>query len=217
MDLRWGLLLVGLVILVFIYAYSRYKQEIDSLFAAISEPRAPIAKAVETVVAVDPLVDDSLDERGKVLDDGSDPVIPDLPATKIVAIRMMSSADRGFSAEKLILALRDAGLRHGKFGIFHRSDENDENRSTFSVANLIEPGSFDLTRVKKDFYPGVSIFLRLPGPVNGLDAFDDMLQTSKSLAVKLDAELLDEQGSTLSIQRERYMREEVIQFQHQVK
>ena len=84
-------------------------------------------------------------------------------------------------------------------------------------STLIEPGSFDLTRVKKDFYPGVSIFLRLPGPVNGLDAFDDMLQTSKSLAVKLDAELLDEQGSTLSIQRERYMREEVIQFQHQVK
>ena len=57
MDLRWGLLLVGLVILVFIYAYSRYKQEIDSFFAAISEPRAPIAKAIETVVGVDPLVD----------------------------------------------------------------------------------------------------------------------------------------------------------------
>jgi cell division protein ZipA len=81
----------------------------------------------------------------------------------------------------------------------------------------MEPGSFDLTRVKKDCYPGVSIFLRLPGPENELNAFDDMLQTSKSLAVKLDAELLDEQGSTLSIQRERYMREEVIQFQHQGK
>jgi len=30
----------------------------------------------------------------------------------------------------------------------------------------------------------------------------------------MDADLLDETGSTLSIQRERYMREEVIQFQH---
>jgi FtsZ-interacting cell division protein ZipA len=58
--------------------------------------------------------------------------------------------------------------------------------------------------------------MRLPGPGNALDAFDDMLKISKSLAAKLDAELRDEQGSTLSIQRERYMREDVIQFQHQV-
>ena len=34
------------------------------------------------------------------------------------------------------------------------------------------------------------------------------------LTDRVDAELLDESGSTLSIQRERYMREEVIQFQH---
>jgi hypothetical protein len=30
----------------------------------------------------------------------------------------------------------------------------------------------------------------------------------------LNGDLLDESGSTLSIQRERYLREEVIQFQH---
>jgi FtsZ-interacting cell division protein ZipA len=40
-----------------------------------------------------------------------------------------------------------------------------------------------------------------------------MLTTSRSLAEKLDGELFDEQGSTLSIQRERYLREEVVQFQ----
>jgi cell division protein ZipA len=217
MDLRWGLLLVGLILLVFIYVYSRYKREIDSFFVAFAKLGTPVTTTIETAVGVDPLVDDSLNEPKKVLDDEPVPLVSDLPVAKIVAIRMMSVAEGGFSAEKLILALRDAGLRHGKFGIFHRSDEDNENRSDFSVASLIEPGSFDLTRVKKDFYPGVSIFLRLPGPENELNAFDDMLQTSKSLAVKLDAELLDEQGSTLSIQRERYMREEVIQFQHQGK
>ena len=41
-----------------------------------------------------------------------------------------------------------------------------------------------------------------------------MLEASRALAQTLNAELLDESGSTLSIQRERYMREEVIQYQH---
>ena len=41
-----------------------------------------------------------------------------------------------------------------------------------------------------------------------------MMESSRALAQSLDAELLDESGSTLSIQRERYMREEIIQFEH---
>ena len=84
----------------------------------------------------------------------------------------------------------------------------------FSVASLVEPGSFDLTRLKTERFPGVSLFVALPGAGDGVAAFDDMLSTAHGLAIKLDGELLDEQGSRLSVQRERYLREEVIQFQH---
>ena len=41
-----------------------------------------------------------------------------------------------------------------------------------------------------------------------------MIAAARALSQSLDAELLDESGSTLSIQRERYMREEIIQFEH---
>ena len=54
----------------------------------------------------------------------------------------------------------------------------------------------------------------LPGPVDGVEAFDMMMEAARALAQSLDAELLDESGSNLSIQRERYMREEIIQYQH---
>jgi len=62
--------------------------------------------------------------------------------------------------------------------------------------------------------PGISLFMVLPGPVEGAEAFDSMMESARALAKSLDADLLDESGSTLSIQRERYMREEVIQFEH---
>ena len=42
-----------------------------------------------------------------------------------------------------------------------------------------------------------------------------MMESARTLSQSLDGELLDESGSNLSIQRERYLREEVIQYQHQ--
>jgi FtsZ-interacting cell division protein ZipA len=41
-----------------------------------------------------------------------------------------------------------------------------------------------------------------------------MMTAARELSKSLDAELLDETGSTLSIQRERYLREEIIQYEH---
>jgi FtsZ-interacting cell division protein ZipA len=43
-----------------------------------------------------------------------------------------------------------------------------------------------------------------------------MLAAARALKQSLDAELLDESGSSLSIQRERYLREEIIRFQHSI-
>ena len=81
----------------------------------------------------------------------------------------------------------------------------------------MEPGSFDMTNIKEQELPGISLFLILPGPVEAAEAFDMMMEAARAVAQALDGELLDESGSTLSIQRERYMREEVIQFEHSIK
>jgi cell division protein ZipA len=227
MDLRWGLLLVGLAAIALVYRYSRNRPKRVGHRATQSHRKEPGFLGVgntaesatektgsfgapEPVVTLPADLPDAREEGSSETDTDADTSGAEQP--KIVTIRLMSRS-RGFPADKLILALREAGLRHGQFGIFHRPDTTDEQRSEFSVANLIEPGAFDLTRIKKDYYPGVSIFMMLPGPDDGVEVFDDMLTTSRSLAEKLDGELFDEQGSTLSIQRERYLREEVVQFQ----
>jgi FtsZ-interacting cell division protein ZipA len=57
----------------------------------------------------------------------------------------------------------------------------------------------------------------LPGPIDGAHAFDQMMTAGRELARTLTAELLDESGSTMSVQRERYLREEIIQYQHGIK
>ena len=62
---------------------------------------------------------------------------------------------------------------------------------------------------------GMSFFMVLPGVGDPVDRFDTMLEIARSLAYKLDAELLDDSGSSWSIQRERYIREELISYRLQ--
>jgi cell division protein ZipA len=122
-----------------------------------------------------------------------------------------------FSGDELVLTLRGIGMRHGKFGIFHRHESTDNSNVVFSAASLVEPGSFDLENIKEQKVPGISMFMVLPGPMDGAKAFDLMMEAARVLSQSLNAELLDESGSTLSIQRERYLREEIIQYQHGIK
>ena len=52
----------------------------------------------------------------------------------------------------------------------------------------------------------------MPLSSNEINAFDEMIMVIKKIKTSLKAELLDDAGSTLSIQRERYIREEVIEY-----
>lgn len=223
-GLRWLLLTFGLLVIAGVYFYSRRERAdegegagwprkeptLDSAAPDVSDEAS--ADEFSNEVGADPDSDDEVDagrEPG-----GSDRGVKAPGAQKIVTLRLVARDGGAFPGDDLILSLRGIGMRHGKFGIFHRIDGDDDDVSIFSAASLVEPGSFDLANIKDQSIPGISLFLVLPGPLEGVEAFDLMISTARTLAQSLDAELLDESGSTLSIQRERYMREEIVQFEH---
>ncbi len=211
-GLRWLLLLFGLLVIAGVYLYSRKeKTASDNEDGSLSrvEPRLDEADSG----------DDTFSESEELLTDAdgvqdeAETAKPDVPQ-KIVTVRIVAREKKSFPGDDLILNMRGIGLRHGKFGIFHRYDGSDESKTIFSAASLVEPGSFDLQNIKAQEIPGISLFLVLPGPVDSVEAFDLMLAAARTLTQSLDGELLDESGSSLSIQRERYLREEIIQYQH---
>ena len=214
-GLRWLLLFLGLLVIAGVYLYSRREKQQAAEFSEDGN---------DSVVRREPKLDNDdlpdLDNgefetiEAPVLESDEQPELkPEDSPQKIVTLRIVGRNKKPFQGDELILSMRGIGLRHGKFGIFHRYDGNDEDRTIFSAASLVEPGSFDLANIKEQQIPGISLFLILPGPVDGVEAFDLMMAAARSLAQALDGELLDESGSTLSIQRERYLREEIIQFQ----
>ena len=62
----------------------------------------------------------------------------------------------------------------------------------------------------------MTFFMILPGAGDPVRRFDRMVDSARSLAQSLDARILDEQGSSWSIQRERFVREELIEYRHRM-
>jgi len=213
-GLRWLLLFFGLLVIAGVYLYSRREKS-----GPVDDVLEPGDERLEPTLGVDdaPVQEPDLDpavESPTIGDDAPTEQPEEGAPQKIVTLRLIGREKKPFQGDELILSMRGIGLRHGKFGIFHRYDGNDESRTIFSAASLVEPGSFDLANIKDQQIPGISLFLVLPGPVDSVEGFDLMMAAARALAQTLDGELLDESGSTLSIQRERYLREEIIQFQH---
>jgi cell division protein ZipA len=210
----WLLLFFGLLVIAGVYFYSRYESK-----APPKEPEDKTTERLEPTLGGEEqkVVMEDLEARIEsptITDETSAGAIAEDAPQKIVTLRLIGREKKPFPGDELILSMRGIGLRHGKFGIFHRYDGNDESRTIFSAASLVEPGSFDLANIKDQQIPGISLFLVLPGPVESVEGFDLMMAAARALSQSLDGELLDESGSTLSIQRERYLREEIIQFQH---
>jgi len=203
-GLRWLLLFFGLVVVVGVYLYSRREQKPQQETESFNRRTPTLGR----------------EEAGSGDDVGADEIVlvdaaaQEQVEQKIVTLRLVARNRGSFRGDDLILSMRGIGLRRGKFGIFHRFDGDEDGPTVFSAASLVEPGHFDVENIKEQEFPGISLFLVLPGPMEGVDAFDLMIAAARTLAQSLDGELVDESGSTLSIQRERYMREEIVQFEH---
>jgi cell division protein ZipA len=203
-DLRWVLLGLGALLVVGLYFWSKGTSKRGSS-PSTREQRAEPSLGDERP---EPASEESV-QRSKAAAHKPSRSTPE----RIVALRLIPRHDE-LSAGAAVHALRDAGLQHGRYGIFHKLAGSEE--PVFSVASLTEPGSFDLTNLTDATIAGLSFFIVLPGTTDPVNRFDAMIESARSLAVELDSDLHDAGGSSWSIQRERYVREELIEYRHQL-
>jgi len=133
-----------------------------------------------------------------------------LPVERIVTLFVVAREGSVFLGPDLIVAAEKAGLEFGAMGIYHRLlDGKREHGPIFSVANMLKPGNFDLSRLDALRTPGLSFFMTLPAPIPALDAWDTMLPTAQRLAELLDGQVLDEERNALGRQRIAHIRDEL--------
>ena len=139
----------------------------------------------------------------------------------LLVIHVVALPTRYFDGQDIQNALRQAGLKHGHMDIYHRIPHgriphgNGDQDAVFSVADMLEPGALGDERLQEHQTSGLTLFLRLPGPVDGQTALDEMLSAARGLAQRLSGEIHDERRSVLTRQTVEHMRERIIEHRRQ--
>jgi len=127
----------------------------------------------------------------------------------------LQSRDGEIEGADLIRAMQKYDLTHGDMDIFHRLTEGSR-QPLFSVANMVEPGNFDIETLSTMTTPGLTLFLRLPRTFDALHALDEMWATTRGLASELNADILDRNRQPFSSQKQQKMRDEVLEYMRQI-
>ncbi len=129
---------------------------------------------------------------------------------KILALHVSAHLTAHFHGADIVRVLRQQGLEYGEMNIFHRMVEHHQQRMTlFSVASMVKPGALNPYEMATFTTPGLALILRLPGPWDGVMAFDAMLVCAEELADELGGLLLDQHREVASRQVLDYTREDI--------
>lgn len=119
------------------------------------------------------------------------------PEETVIVLSLMAREGSTFNGMQLLDAMELCGLSHGEMGIFHYQDL-DSGKPLFSIANVLEPGSFDREQMGELETPGLALFMRLPAPIDGERALLTFVQQAKRLKEQLGGVLTDGQRRELS-------------------
>ncbi|MAO69273.1 MULTISPECIES: cell division protein ZipA [Idiomarina] len=115
----------------------------------------------------------------------------------------------------LLQMMTELGCKFGDLGIFHRYENTaGTGPMIFSVANMFNPGTFDLDNMENFETEGVAFFMALPMKFDGQQAFNMMLNAAKKLATEIpQGQVLDGQRQLLTRQSIHEARQRIREFE----
>lgn len=242
-DLQWALVLLGIAVVVGVYLYSRGMGHPDRQSDAEAGEGAGESNPWDELLSDEGLAGrDEFEqpharrEEAAVPDPEPEPPEPEPPraqapqptrAVPEADIRMPKAppgeekllvlhvaADRWLEGQQIHDALKACGLHFGPRHIYHRIEEVDGiPESVFCVANMLKPGYLDPAEAGELRTRGLSLFMVLPGPLAGVRAYRNLLETANDLAGRLEADVLDDRKTPLNKQMAQYLHEEIVEFE----
>ena len=132
-------------------------------------------------------------------------------AEELIVMNVIAETGTVFPGEAIFDILRGRGLKFGDMNIFHRT-EPLTRAIHYSVANVVEPGTFDMADMAAFRTPGMCFFMQLPGPEHPAEAFEDMLSVAREVETKLGGVLSDEQRNRMTNQTVEHYRQRIADF-----
>ncbi len=120
---------------------------------------------------------------------------------QILVMHLMAPKGEMLSGHDLQEAALKVGFRYGELKIFQRHlNEDGSGEVLFSMANLVNPGTFDLNTINEMTTPGVTLFMALDDLEDPVAAFEVMTGSVDILSETLGLSVLDETRSSMTRQ-----------------
>jgi cell division protein ZipA len=120
-------------------------------------------------------------------------------------------ANGHFDGQTLLESIVELGLVFGEMSIFHRLDE--DGHTAFSLANSVEPGTFDLAKMDNLQIAGVVLFMRVHEVHDPIEVYDNMMDVAQKLCDEFGGKLQDESRSAMTSQTIEHCRQGIRDFQ----
>ena len=178
--------------------------------AAGSEPLAGVRGQRGEPANLDWLEELPEQETAVLEDDADAGELPRREDTQVIMLHVVAGDAGLFQGKDILEILLACDLRFGDMDFFHRHErEAGRGAIQFSVANMLQPGVFDIDRMDDMETSGLLFFLTLPGPEDMERAFDYMLETARAVARNLGGEILDESRSVFTQQAAEHARQQI--------
>ncbi|WP_293264181.1 cell division protein ZipA [Neptunomonas sp.] len=136
------------------------------------------------------------------------------PEPEEVLVITVVGKQQPLDGQTLLQVVLACGMRFGDMSLFHRFEEGiDKGAVQFSMANAVNPGTFDLENMSEMTTPGVSFFMSMSEPEDAKNAFECMLATAETVSTHLGGDLLDENRSVMRPQTKAHYRERIREFE----
>jgi cell division protein ZipA len=133
---------------------------------------------------------------------------------EVIVVSVVMPENMTMSGAALLPTLLTLGLRFGDMDIFHRHQDNAGNgKVTFSLANMMNPGVFDLDQMESFTTQGVSLFMTLPNAGDAFAVFEQLMTAAKQLSMEFGAQLLDDKRSVMTKQTEQHYMGKIREFE----
>lgn len=136
--------------------------------------------------------------------------------SEVLIIHISMPEKETISGASLLPTLVSMGFKFGEMDIFHRHEDAAGNGEVlFSLADMYNPGTFDVDNMEQMSLRGLSLFLRLPCAGEPLQNFNMMHNCAKKLVEQFGGQLLDAKRSNLTVQTVRHYVEKIREFERQ--
>jgi cell division protein ZipA len=143
--------------------------------------------------------------------------LPRYETPEVFMLNVVALDKQGFRGDDILEILLACDLRFGDMNFFHRHEfEAGRGAIQFSVANMMQPGVFDIDNMADMTTPGLVFFLTLPGPEDMIKAYNYMLETAQTVARNLGADVLDESRSVLTKQTMEHGRQKIRELERRL-